>query len=103
MTGGTTRVPVTDRTRDTAVELPANLDPGNVGFHPDHRGDEWAVRDGTLHFRTVLQPEETVSTICAVDAADTDQIDDLIDGGSRSETRADPTSGADPARAAVTW
>lgn len=61
-----------ESTRDEAVSIrivdriPDDVDPGDVGFHPDYGRDHWSVEDRTLAFERELDAGDAYRTVFAV-------------------------------------
>jgi predicted nucleic acid-binding Zn-ribbon protein len=52
-----------------AESVPTDLDPADVGFHPDFGEENWEIADDTLQFDYYLDQGETYRTVIAVDPA----------------------------------
>lgn len=46
--------------------LPTAVDPADVGFHPDHGGDQWSATQDELRYAETLPPHGEACTVYAV-------------------------------------
>jgi len=54
--------------------LPDEVEPGDVGFHPDFGEELWSVEDGHIVFEREFDPDEEYTTVYAVRDSDIDTV-----------------------------